>query len=148
MGFIAESVEGRAAQQVLKRRTADIEHGNYVEPEAELQEHLVEKGWDDPADEEFRKDLAGDFAGVSDGTLVYWESFEKEKFPKAKREELASKGHALSDGSYPIEKAADLENAINLAQSGHGNVPAAMILIKRRAKELDVTDKLPQDWAS
>ena len=54
------------------------------------------------------------------------------------RREMAKRGHALSDGSYPIADAEDLKNAATLAASGHGNVSAAKALIRRRAKELGV----------
>lgn len=54
------------------------------------------------------------------------------------RKASAAKGHALDDGSYPIEDADDLHNAATLAASGHGDVSAAKALIRRRAKELGV----------
>lgn len=54
------------------------------------------------------------------------------------RKKLASEGKALADGSYPIADAEDLNNALRLARSGHGNVSGAMALIRRRAKELGV----------
>lgn len=60
----------------------------------------------------------------------------------AERRNLASQGHALSDGSYPIANAGDLENAAILARSGHGNVSGAKALIRRRAKELGVANPL------
>lgn len=60
----------------------------------------------------------------------------------AERRSLASQGHALSDGSYPIANAGDLHNAAHLASTGHGNVEGARALIARRAKDLGVTNPL------
>jgi hypothetical protein len=60
------------------------------------------------------------------------------------RRSLASRGQALSDGSYPIPDKAHLHSAAVLAASGHGNVAAAKRLIRKRAKELGVSlDSLP-----
>jgi hypothetical protein len=70
-------------------------------------------------------------------TAVY-----KRDIDTATRTRLASAGHALSDGSYPIENAEDLGNAATLARSGHGNVKAAKKLISRRARELGVANPL------
>lgn len=60
------------------------------------------------------------------------------------RKKLASEGHALSDGSYPIANEGDLHNAAHLAKTGHGNVAAAKRLIARRAKELGVANPLDE----
>lgn len=71
----------------------------------------------------------------------------KRKFSAQRRRELAGEGHALSDGSYPIENAEDLHNAAVLARSGHGDVAAAKRLIAKRAKELGVANPLAHDTA-
>jgi pyruvate/2-oxoglutarate dehydrogenase complex dihydrolipoamide acyltransferase (E2) component len=60
------------------------------------------------------------------------------KYSASERRQLATEKKALSDGSYPIANKEDLKNALILARSGHGNVSAAMALIRRRAKELGV----------
>lgn len=54
------------------------------------------------------------------------------------RRQAADSGHALSDGSYPIEDRKHLHSAAVLAASGHGNVSAAKALIRKRARELGV----------
>ncbi len=64
----------------------------------------------------------------------------------AERNELADKGHALPDGSYPIPDVSHLKAAIVLAQSGHGDVAAAKKLIIKRAGELNAEAELPDDW--
>jgi hypothetical protein len=61
------------------------------------------------------------------------------------RRQLASRGHALPDGSYPIATVSDLHNAAHLARSGHGDAGAARRLIARRAKDLGVTNPLASE---
>ena len=56
----------------------------------------------------------------------------------AGRRRAAGSGHALADGSYPIEDKKHLHSAAVLAASGHGNASAAKALIRRRARELGV----------
>ena len=70
----------------------------------------------------------------------------KRDFSAAKRKEAASSGAAMSDGSYPIENADDLSNAIRL--SGMSNHPASEVKahIKSRAKALGLESKIPDDW--
>lgn len=64
------------------------------------------------------------------------------------RRNLASEGHALSDGSYPIANGEDLHNAAVLARSGHGDVAAAKKLIAKRARELGVPNPLSKETMS
>lgn len=66
----------------------------------------------------------------------------KRDFTAEQRKKLASEGKALSDGSYPIETAADLGPAATLARSKHGNYRAAEALIAKRARELGVANPL------
>lgn len=80
------------------------------------------------------------------GALLEGESeralLQEKTFAAEHRRKLAAKGHALPDGSYPIESAQDLANAAKLAQSGHGNAAAAKKLIAKRAKQLGVANPL------
>jgi hypothetical protein len=69
------------------------------------------------------------------------------KFNASRRRDLARRGHALRDGSYPIPDADALRRAAILARSGHGNVTAARRLIARRAKELGVPNPLSENDA-
>jgi hypothetical protein len=69
-------------------------------------------------------------------------SVGKRKFSQSQRRELASRGHALADGSYPIETDEDLHNAAVLARTGHGDVAGARKLIARRARQLGVANPL------
>lgn len=57
---------------------------------------------------------------------------------EADRKELAKKGWALPDGSYPIPDEEHLHAAAVLAASKHGDYKAARALIRRRAKDLGV----------
>jgi hypothetical protein len=61
------------------------------------------------------------------------------------RRELAARGWALPDGSYPIRNEDDLHNAAALARSGHGDAEAAKRLIAKRARELGVANPLADD---
>lgn len=71
--------------------------------------------------------------------------FGKRDFSDEKRQELADKGHAMPDGSFPIENKEDLKNAV--AAFGRAKDPAAAKAhIIARAKALSCTDELPKDW--
>jgi hypothetical protein len=61
------------------------------------------------------------------------------------RRNLAERGEALPDGSFPIRNREDLRDAIQ--SYGRANDKAeAKRWIKRRARELDAEDELPDDW--
>jgi hypothetical protein len=69
----------------------------------------------------------------------------KREFSSDKRDELASKGKAMPDGSFPIETRADLANAIQ--SYGRASDPKAVKAhIITQAKALGATDALPEDW--
>lgn len=69
----------------------------------------------------------------------------KRQYSAEERRKLAEKGHALSDGSFPIETVQDLKNAIKRCHSG-SDPAAAKKLIYKRAKELGRMDLIPEDW--
>jgi pyruvate/2-oxoglutarate dehydrogenase complex dihydrolipoamide acyltransferase (E2) component len=54
------------------------------------------------------------------------------------RKKAAKSGHALPDGSYPIEDKKHLHSAAVLASTGHGDAKAAKSLVRKRARELGV----------
>ena len=67
------------------------------------------------------------------------------EFSEEEREKDAKKGYALPDGSFPIESAQDLKNAIK----AHGRAKdpeAAKAHIKKRAKALGQEDLIPEEW--
>jgi len=70
----------------------------------------------------------------------------KRKFSAEERETLAGSGAAMPDGSFPIEDAEDLANAIQ-AFGRAKNKEAVARHIRRRAKALGLTDKLPEEGA-
>lgn len=70
---------------------------------------------------------------------------ERKDFSAADRKELAKKGAAMPDGSYPIVTIADLKNAIQ-AYGRATNKAAVKAHIIKRAKALGATDLLPADW--
>lgn len=81
--------------------------------------------------------------GWSAKLVNYFEdkTVEKRDYNTAERKEMASKGWALPDGSFPIANEADLMAAMQ--SIGRAKNPgAAKRHIKRRAKALGLTDKL------
>jgi len=73
------------------------------------------------------------------------ELVQKREFSDEKRKELADKGHAMPDGSFPIENITDLHNAIQ-SVGRSGNYAKAKAHIIQRAKDLEATNILPEDW--
>ncbi len=69
----------------------------------------------------------------------------KRDIDTATRRRLASEGHALPDGSYPIENTGDLHNAAILALAGHGAAAGAKRRIAREARERGGTNPLDRD---
>lgn len=69
----------------------------------------------------------------------------KRDFSTDDRKRLASSGAALPDGSFPIETAGDLENAIHGLGRAKDKAKAKAHIIAR-ARTLGATDKLPAGW--
>jgi hypothetical protein len=61
------------------------------------------------------------------------------------RGKLAKKGYALPDGSFPIKNVSDLENAVQ-AYGRAKDKTAARKHIRKRARALNRTDLVPDDW--
>lgn len=78
-------------------------------------------------------------------TKAVQEELAKRDFSDEKRQELADKGHALPDGSFPIENVTDLKNAIQ-AHGRAANKTKARAHIKKRAKDLGRSDLIPEEW--
>lgn len=66
-------------------------------------------------------------------------------FSNDKRKELADKGFALPDGSFPIENVEDLKNAIK-ARGRSKDPDKVKTHIIARAKALNKKELLPNDW--
>lgn len=66
-------------------------------------------------------------------------------FTAKQREALSEKKEAMPDGSFPIRNRSDLKNAI--ASYGRAkDKEKAKAWIKKRAKELNAEDLLPESW--
>lgn len=80
-----------------------------------------------------------------DGALIQPGREFARKYTQDQREEMAKKGEALPDGSYPIHDKVDLKDAIEAI--GRARDPGeAKAHIEKRAKELDALNLLPTDW--
>ena len=66
-------------------------------------------------------------------------------FSDKQRAMLAKQGFAMPDGGYPIRNRKDLRNAIQ-AYGRSNNKDNVKQWIKRRAKQLDAEDMLPENW--
>lgn len=84
-------------------------------------------------------------AWANDNEMIFVASSYREISPEQRRK-LADEGKALPDGSFPIENEEDLKNAIQ--SIGRASDPEkARAFIKKRARELDREDLIPEDWA-
>jgi hypothetical protein len=78
----------------------------------------------------------------------YNESDVQERdFSQDERDQAAKSGAAMKDGSFPIQNAKDLTNAIR-AVGRASNPAAAKAHIIQRAKALGLAKLLPDDWTS
>lgn len=66
-------------------------------------------------------------------------------FSDKERAMLAKRGLAMPDGGYPIRNRKDLRNAIQAYGRGNSKDDVKR-WIKRRAKQLDAEDMLPDNW--
>jgi hypothetical protein len=69
----------------------------------------------------------------------------KKDYSDNERKEMAAKGEAKPDGSYPIKNIQDLKNAIKTWGRGDAT-QSDKDHIKERAKALGATAELPEDW--
>ncbi len=69
----------------------------------------------------------------------------KRAYSEESRMEMAKRGHALPDGSYPIKDEADLRNAIQ-AYGRAKDKEAAKAHIIKRAMALGKEDLIPENW--
>jgi ATP-dependent Clp endopeptidase proteolytic subunit ClpP len=71
-----------------------------------------------------------------------------EKYSADDRKEMASKGHAMPDGSYPIADGEDLDNAIRAVGRGGSDHDAIRRHIIKRADALGQSSKVPDNWGA
>lgn len=72
-------------------------------------------------------------------------SFGRRDYSVQERQEMAEKGLALPDGSFPIANEADLHDAVRLVGQA-GNPQEAMNHIIERAKNMGMVHALPPAW--
>lgn len=81
--------------------------------------------------------------------LHYWLTPEyRDKYSDKDREASAEKGHAMPDGSYPIEDKEDVENAIKAVGRGNADHDAIRKHIIKNAKRLGCSNLIPDNWNS
>lgn len=71
----------------------------------------------------------------------------KRDYTQDQRDAMAADGRAMPDGSFPIDTADDLDNAIGLAGNA-SNPTKARKHIKRRARALGMQDRIPDTWST
>lgn len=71
-----------------------------------------------------------------------------EKYNADDRKRMAANGHAMPDGSYPIEDSEDLQNAIHAVGRGGTEHNAIRRHIIKRANALGQSSKIPDNWNS
>lgn len=78
--------------------------------------------------------------------------FVKGKYTAEQLRDMLAKGEALKDGngdpSYPIGDLADLKKAVRAVGRGNADHDSIRAYIIRRAKALDASDQIPEDWNS
>jgi hypothetical protein len=72
-------------------------------------------------------------------------AFAKKDYNSKQRQQMASRGQAMEDGSFPIANAKDLHNAIQSVGRA-SSYEAAKKHIISRARALNLLDMLPEDW--
>lgn len=93
-----------------------------------------------PTDDEFRS--------MSDTELLDWYETElRAKYNQDDRDTMAKAGEAMHDGSYPIKDEDDLKNAIRAVGRGGASHNAIRAHIIARAKALELSNLIPENWA-
>jgi hypothetical protein len=90
------------------------------------------------------KDVTGFTPGHAPGE-THESAVEERDFSSGQRSRMADKGHAMSDGSFPIATVADLRNAVQ-ALGRAKNPDAAKRHIIKRARALGAVGSLPDSW--
>ena len=79
---------------------------------------------------------------AGDGTVA------KKDYSDDERKDMASKGEAKKDGSYPIKTATDVANAVKDWNRSKGSASDKRHIVKRaKAIGKEATDNLPADWS-
>lgn len=97
--------------------------------------------------------LDGQFLGLDEWSADEAEEIEaeaaeialKRAYSEESRMQLAERGIAMADGSYPIKDIADLQNAIR-AFGRSKDKPATRAHIMKRARALGAENMIPENW--
>jgi hypothetical protein len=114
--------------------------GPVLEALAGIKDMLVKQNGGDAAAETGKTAVAAAKIEVPAGDGV-----AKKDYSDDDRKDMAAKGEALKDGSFPIKDKSDLENAVKAFGRAKNKAAAKRHIIKR-AKALKATDLLPADW--
>ena len=76
---------------------------------------------------------------------MYNKNMEKREYSAEQRRRMAEQGMAMRDGSFPIATRQDLLNAIQSVGRA-ANYNAARRHIIGRARAMNMTNLLPEDW--
>lgn len=126
-----------AALSTIEGKALSIAVGRFEEQEA----YLVDVEGVDGKSYEVAVSPGGEVIGFGERLDA------KRMFTPEERESLAEEGQALPDGSYPIEDADDLKNAIQAFGRAKDKAKAKEHIMKR-AKELGLEDMIPDNWES
>lgn len=71
----------------------------------------------------------------------------EDKYSHEQRMEMAGKGEAMPDGSYPVGDCEDIKNAVTAyGREDDAKRPELRRLIIRNAIKHGCTDEIPDDW--
>jgi ATP-dependent protease ClpP protease subunit len=120
----------------------DANHGHSHDPDGDGDDDTSAAG-DTDHDYVLPDGSPGPKANRSDGLWL-----NADKYKQADRDRMAANGHAMPDGSYPIEDAEDLDNAIKAVGRGGADHDAIRRHVIKRAAALGESAQIPDDWNS
>ena len=82
---------------------------------------------------------------ITEAGFTFLAVVEKKDYSDDERGKMAESGEAMEDGSFPIKTKKDLENAVQ-AYGRAKDKDKAKTHIMARAKDLGLTNELPDDW--
>lgn len=122
------------SDELLKAEETLFEKGRCAEGDG------IDYTVDEPEEEIDNVEKAEEVLFDEDDTDIF-----KADFSEKERKKLAKKKEAMPDGSFPIRNTSDLKNAIQVF--GRAKDPdKAKAWIKKRAKDLNKEDLLPDTW--
>lgn len=135
---ISDHAHGKSAAAMESNKSED--HADAAHAHRAAETHF---GDGDKADEHGR--MASYHEQMASHKFAEAVGILKREFSSDERKAAAKSGHALPDGSFPINSTSDLENAIRAYGRAKDKAAAKAHIIKR-AKALGASDKIPEDW--